>query len=206
MLSRQPSLERRDEHSCDATMYDRSTKAPLPHESRNLFVLNGTRSTSISGELPKAATTISTSQNSHESSQSPTINHEQHKAFRLLEDVKSFIPLVLRENELLKQNLIVLKAQAEGQIEAAEAKTQEWKYAADALKGQVDILESTVLDLRVKLQRAESILIVEKELSSKAGQEAAEAECLAKLFEDTVIQSFGIGTMFQDALARIEAT
>ncbi len=52
---------------------------------------------------------------------------------------------------------------------------------------------------------SESIVAIEKELASKAGQDAAEAECLSKLFEDTVIRSFGVGTMFQDALARIEA-
>ncbi len=125
-------------------------------------------------------------------------------AFRLLDDVKRFIPQILQDNDLLRRNLLDLKSQAEVEIEAAEQQAQEWKASAETLKGQVAAFETMVLELRAKLLRAEAALAVEKELSSKAGQDAAEAECLSKLFEDTVIQSFGVGTTFQDALARLE--
>ncbi|MGI4765768.1 MAG: hypothetical protein ACRYGP_12035, partial [Janthinobacterium lividum] len=128
-----------------------------------------------------------------------------HKAFRLLEDVKAFIPQILNDNDLLRQSLVELRLQAEHGIESAEAQAREWKTSAELLKDQVTCLEATILDLKSQLHRSESIVAIEKELSSRSGQEAAEAECLSKLFEDTVIRSFGIGSLFQDALARIEA-
>lgn len=131
--------------------------------------------------------------------------HGRPDAFRLLDDVKRFIPQILQDNDLLRQNLVELKSQAEAEIEAAEQGARDWKASAEILKGQVAALETMVLDLRAKLTRSETTLAVEKELSSKAGQDAAEAECLSKLFEDTVIESFGVGTTFQDALARLGA-
>lgn len=133
----------------------------------------------------------------------PASKTEQQKAFRLLEDVKDFIPKILQENELLRQNLLALKSQAEAEIESADARSREWEEANRSMKLQVETLEAMVFDLRGKLQRAEGAAAIEKELSSKISQEAAEAECIAKLFEDTVIQSFGAGSMFQNALARI---
>ena len=132
------------------------------------------------------------------------IKDDRQQAFRLLDDVKAFIPRIIRENDHLRQNILAIKSQAEMEIEAAESRSQEWQSSAEALKGQVEILEAMVLDLKSQLVRSESIVAIEKELSSKAEKEAAEAECLAKLFEDTVTQSFGIGTMFQDALRRLE--
>ena len=141
-----------------------------------------------------------------EGQQGGVANPDQHKAFRLLETVRDFIPQIVRENDLLRQNIYELKSQAEAEIEAAERQMREWKTSADALQTRVDTLESVVLDLRSKLQRAESVAAIEKELSSKASREMAEAECLAKLFEDTVIASFGVGTMFEDALTRIATT
>ena len=124
-------------------------------------------------------------------------------AFRLLDDVRRFIPQILQDNDLLRHNLLALKSEAEAEIEASEQGAREWKAAAETLKGQVAALETMVLELRAKLQRSEAALAMEKELSSKADKDAAEAECLSKLFEDTVIQSFGVGTTFQDALARL---
>lgn len=135
----------------------------------------------------------------------PRAKGGHHKAFRLLEEVKAFIPQILQENDLLRHSLVDVRSQAEHEIESAEAQAWEWKTSAELLKDQVASLEAMVLELRSKLDMSESIVAIEKELASKAGQDAAEAECLSKLFEDTVIRSFGVGTMFQDALARIEA-
>ena len=132
--------------------------------------------------------------------------NDPQKAFRLPEDVKVLIPKILAEKELLKLNLVELKSQAEAQIEATEERSQASEAANGALRSKIETLEAMVLDLRAKLQKSEGLIAVEKELSSKVSQEAAEAECLAKLFEDTVISSFGVGTMFQDALTRIQLT
>ena len=130
------------------------------------------------------------------------VKRDHKQAFSLLEDVKEFIPKLLKENDLLKQNIFEIKCQAEAEIDAAESQSGEWKLSIEVLKKQIESLEATNLDLRVRLQRSEAVVAIEKELASKVGQDAAEAECLAKLFEDTVIQSFGVGSMFQDALAK----
>lgn len=124
-------------------------------------------------------------------------------AFDILEDVKNFIPNVMRENDRLRHSIVAIQSQAEKEILAAETMAQDWKSLAESFKAQITTLEAMVLDLRSKLQTTEFAAAADREIASKSMQDAAEAECLSKLFEDKVISSFGIGTMFQDALARI---
>ncbi len=204
MLAQQKLSEETEQFNVSRNALSRNveTEASLK-DSR--FVLLRTRPTSpISSQVITAASSPLESVDDLQSD-SPTLvlKGDHHKAFRLLEDVKEFIPQILGENELLRTNLLELKSQAEIEIEAADQRTREWKISAETYKETIDTLEVMILDLRSKLQRAESVVAIERELSSKAGQEAAEAECIAKLFEDTVIQSFGIGTMFQNAISRI---
>ncbi len=204
MLAQQKLSEETEQSNVSSNAFIRNAETEgFPKDSR--FVLLRTRPTSMmSSQMITAASSPLESADDPQSG-SPTLvsKGDHHKAFRLLEDVKEFIPQILGENELLRTNLLELKSQAEVEIEAAEQRTNEWKISAETYKETIDTLELMILDLRSKLQRAESVVAIERELSSKAGQEAAEAECIAKLFEDTVIQSFGIGTMFQNAISRI---
>ncbi|RYB03273.1 hypothetical protein [Lichenibacterium ramalinae] len=124
-------------------------------------------------------------------------------AFDILEDVKNFIPNVMRENDRLRHSIVAIQSQAEKDILTAETMAHDWKSLAESFKSQITTLEAMVLDLRSKLQTTEFAAAADREIASKSMQDAAEAECLSKLFEDKVISSFGIGTMFQDALARI---
>ena len=167
-----------------------------------------TRLPRFENEQTKVVTQFPTRATSDQPSEVLTLNvkSDPQKAFRLLDDVKTLIPKMLAENDSLKRNLTKLKSEAEMEIEATEARLQNAENANGILRSQVETLEAMVLDLRGKLQKSEGLVAIEKELSSKVGQEAAEAECLAKLFEDTVISSFGNGTMFQDALTRIQPT
>lgn len=127
-------------------------------------------------------------------------------AFGLLEDVKRFIPLLVKENEELRTGMARLEERTRQEIASLQDQTREWQAVADELTGEVTTLEAVILDLKAQLRAAEADVARQRDLASKAGQEAAEAECLSKLFEDTVISSFGIGTMFQDAIVRIGAT
>ena len=126
-------------------------------------------------------------------------------AFGLLEEVKRFIPLLVKENEDLRTGMARLEDRTRQEIARLQDQTREWQAVADELTGEVTTLESVILDLKTQLRAAEADVARQRDLASKAGQEAAEAECLSKLFEDTVISSFGIGTMFQDAVERIGA-
>ena len=126
-------------------------------------------------------------------------------AFGLLEDVKRFIPLLLKENEDLRAGMARLEDRSRREVETLQGQTREWQSVADELTAEVTTLEATILDLQRQLRSAEAEAAQERDLASKAGQEAAEAECLTRLFEDTVIASFGIGTMFQEAVVRIGA-
>lgn len=126
-------------------------------------------------------------------------------AFGLLEDVKRFIPLLLKENEDLRAGMAHLEDRSRREIETLQAQTREWQSVADELTAEVTTLEANILDLQRQLRSAEAEAAKERDFASKAGQEAAEAECLSRLFEDTVISSFGIGTMFQEAVGRIGA-
>ena len=140
-----------------------------------------------------------------EAATSPSDKPGHAAAFGLLEDVKRFIPLLLKENEELRAGLERREERSRQEIEALQDQTREWQSVADELTAEVTTLEAAVLDLKRQLRAAEAEVARERELASKAGQEAAEAECLSKLFEDTVISSFGIGTMFQEAVERIGA-
>ena len=134
---------------------------------------------------------------------SPSDKPGHAAAFGLLEDVKRFIPLLLKENEALRTGMARLEERSRQEIETLQDQTREWQSVADELTAEVTTLEAAILDLKRQLRAAEADIAKERELASKAGQEAAEAECLSKLFEDTVISSFGIGTMFQEAVERI---
>ncbi len=134
---------------------------------------------------------------------SPPAQTASNDAFALLEEVKRFIPLLMKENDELRASLDAHNRKAQADVRLLQDQANEWQSVADELTAEVTSLGATVLDLRGRLERAESAAAGEREVATKASQQAAEAECLSKLFEDTVISSFGIGTMFQNARARI---
>ncbi len=132
-----------------------------------------------------------------------TNNQNHNVALKLLDEVSSVVPVLVQENQALRLKLTIAKERAAIDIESARELACEWRKTAEEMELRANALEAQLKEFQERAERAEQAANADRELALKSTQDAAEAECLSSLFEDKVLSSFGIGSLFQTAMDKI---